>query len=111
MEQTLKRTPRYYNGSDTTSKSLHRLCNSFLHTLKKRKNCTKEEVFKAWYDIMGKQLAKYTEPVSLQKGVFTVKIKNSVLYSTLSTHDKNRVLLRLQKEVPNQVKEIIFWFG
>lgn len=70
----------------------------------------KEEVFKAWYDIMGEQLAKYTEPVSFQKGVFTVKIKNSVLYSTLSTQDKNRVLGKLQKVIP-QVKELKFWFG
>lgn len=111
MRKYWNRTPKNYKGSEVTTKSLGSLCKHFLQKCTKENFSTKEEVFKAWSDIMGERLGKLTQVVSLKNGLLTIKVQSSVLYSMLSAQDCSHIIAKLQEKIPYQVNKIKFWYG
>lgn len=107
-----KRTSRYYDGTSPTGKELSSLLGAFLSELKVESGSQKEEVFKAWSDIIGTKLAEIAIPISWDKGILTVKVKSSTLYSLFCTKEKGPLMQKLQKALPHvAIKNISFRVG
>lgn len=101
------RTPRNYSGVENPEKKLAELLPDFVHDLKLLE--PKEAVFQFWKELIGEKFAPLTEPVSFVDGVLTVKVKSSTLYSLLVTHERPRLLGRLQEKF--SIRNIIFRVG
>jgi hypothetical protein len=57
-------------------------------------------ILQAWPEIIGTKLAPMTKPVVFEKGILTVKVSNSTLYSLLSQHERVRLLQCLRQRFP-----------
>ncbi len=106
------RKSAFKRGSSTekTNKNLDVLLSFFLQELSWKKREEKEEVFKAWFAIIERELSEYTRPISYEKGVLLVKVQSSTLYALLCTHEKPKLLEKLKKKI-GSLKDIQFRFG
>jgi hypothetical protein len=108
----LRRTPKNYDGSGTTSRQLKELLPSVLSQIGGIYEERGDLVLASWPEIIGPQLASMTEAVSFDSGILVVKVKNSTLYSLLSQHEKPRILKNLRDKFPTtSVKNIVFRLG
>ncbi len=105
-----KRAYKRVSPTARTSQNLGDLLPLFLQKLSSKKREEKEEVFKAWFAIMGEELSGYTRPFSYEKRVLLVKVQSSTLYSLLCTREKPRLLQEMQAKIA-AVKDIQFRFG
>src|SRR3990167_7723970 len=93
-----KRTPRRFDGIQNTGKRIDQMLPDFLKEIAARVEDPREAVFQEWFLIIGPKMGPYTEPLSLERGVLTVKVKSSTLYSLLCQHEKASLLKQLQKK-------------
>lgn len=110
MKRDSSRTPRNYQGTQPPAKYLSSLLGTYLTDLRVENTAQKEEVFKAWFAIIGDNLAQLAIPISWEKEVLTVKVKGSTFYSLLSTKEKPRLLKKLRELFPS-IRNIIFRIG
>ena len=94
----MKRTPKFYDGTAKTAKTLEDLLPEFLKGLKPGRGMKDEEVFKFFKTLVGDSMAPMTEPESLIDGVLTVKVKSSTLYSLLRGPDRSRLEKELREK-------------
>ncbi|HSX10224.1 MAG TPA: DUF721 domain-containing protein [Chlamydiales bacterium] len=80
-----------------------------LNDLGRKVKDPREEMFRFWNELMGEKMASLTEPVSFADGVLTVKVKSSTLYSLLVTHERPRLLGRLQEKF--SIRNLVFRVG
>jgi hypothetical protein len=108
----IKRTPKNYDGSETTSRQLKELLPSVLSRIGGVYEERGDLVLASWPEIIGPKLAVMTEAISFESGVLVIRVKNSTLYSLLSQHDKPRILKNLRDKFPTTfVKIIVFRLG
>jgi hypothetical protein len=106
------RTPKYYDGTDTTTHHVNQLLPSVLSQIGKVYCQRSDLVLAAWPSVIGPQLAAMTQAVSFIDGVLIVKVKNSTLHSLLSQNDKPRIVSILRQRFPNvEIKTIYFRIG
>jgi hypothetical protein len=103
------RTPRNYSGVQSPNKKLAELVPDFMSDLGKKMKDPREEIFRFWVILIGEKMAPLTEPVSFADGILTVKVKSSTLYSLLVTHERPRLLARLQEKF--SIRNLIFRVG
>ena len=103
------RTPKNYVGTGNPVKRMADLLPEVLVDLGRNVGDSKEQIFKFWHDLVGEKIAPLTEPVSFIDGVLTVKVKSSTLYSLLVTHEKPRLLGRLQEKF--SIRNLVFRAG
>lgn len=97
---------------EPTSKPIARLLPKLLQEIAKTNSCQVEELYAAWFAVIGEKLASMTEPVAFMRGILTIKVKNSSLYSLLAQQEKKRLLLELRKRCPRvQLYNIAFRMG
>ena len=66
----------------------------------------------AWPEIIGAKLSPMTKAVCFDKGILTIKVANSTLYSLLSQHERGRLLKCLREKFPTVgIKNIYFRIG
>ncbi|MFN0065500.1 MAG: DUF721 domain-containing protein [Chlamydiales bacterium] len=66
-------------------------------------------LLQAWPAVVGERLAPMTRAVSFNDGFLLVHVKNSTLYSLLSTTDKPRIIKSLREKFPQtNIKSVIF---
>lgn len=105
----MRRTPRNFNGTSRTEKTLVSLLPEILKSLRTLSETPTEEIFRCWFSLIGPKMAPFTEPVSYVDGVLTVKVKSSTLYSLLSRHEKPRLLKELGRQF--SVRNLIVRIG
>jgi hypothetical protein len=103
------RTPRNYNGTRSPGKQVADLLPGMLAEIGKRAADPREEIFQAWFSLLGEKMAPLTEPISFFDGVLTVKVKSATLYSLLCQHERPRLLKQLQAKFP--VRHLQFKVG
>ncbi len=103
------RTPRNYSGVQNPVKKMADLLPEILTDLGKKARDPREEVFRFWRELIGEKMAPLAEPTSFVDGVLTVKVKSSTLYSLLVTHERPRLLGRLQEKF--SIRNLIFRVG
>lgn len=94
----MARTPRNYDGTGRTGRELKDLLPETLKTIRDKAGQQGEEIFTYWPELLGKEMAKFTEPVSFIDGILTVHVKSATLYSLLVQHERPRLLRRLQEK-------------
>lgn len=67
-------------------------------------------VLSAWKEVVGKELARLTEPVALEAGTLTVRVADAVTAHQL-TYSRLALLRRYGERFPGVVKEIRFVVG
>lgn len=106
------RTPRNYDGIKPTGKLLGDLLPKVFSDIGDTYNKRGDLILAAWPEIIGEKLAPMTAAVAFEGGVLTVKVKNSTLYSLLSTHEKGRLLKALKEKFPKStIRNIVFRMG
>lgn len=107
-----RRTPRNYNGTQSTS---HQLNDVLPHVLKHLNAHFKDRpdlILAAWPSFIGAKLAPMTQAVSFENGVLLVKVKNSTLYSLLNQREKPKLIQALRSKFPQiLIKTILFRIG
>lgn len=76
---------------------------------KKQGGDRREAIFPFWCSLLGEKMAPFTEFVSCQNGVLTIKVKSATLYALLCQHEKGRLLKELQAKF--QINNIVFRTG
>lgn len=77
--------------------------------LGKRAADPREEIFRFWNELIGEKIAPMAEAISFFEGILTVKVKSSTLYTLLVTHERPRLLRRLQEKF--SIRNIVFRVG
>lgn len=107
-----RRTPRNYDGPETTTHRLHDLMPGVLARISTTFADRPDLILAAWPDVIGERLAPMTKAVSFVDGVMTVIVKNSTLYSLLSKNDKPKLVQALKAKFPKiPIKTILFRIG
>lgn len=103
------RTPKNYNGTQTTSRHVADLLSAALSKLSDSCQDRPDLLLAAWPEIIGPKHAPMTQAVSFCEGILTVKVKNSTLHSLLSRHDRYRILAAIQQRFPKaNIQNIVF---
>ena len=105
----MRRTPRNYDGTAKTSKSISDLLPQVLKTIRAQTGQPAEEIFLYWRDLIGDKMGPLTEPVSFVDGVLVVKVKSQALYALLCQHERPRLLRQLQNKF--SVRGLTFKIG
>jgi hypothetical protein len=109
---TKKRLPKNYDGSGVTSRHLRDLMPGVLDKITESFSDRPDLILAAWPDIIGSHLAPMTQAISFNEGILVVKVKNSSLYSLLSTREKVRLIQALRVKFPKVfIKTILFKIG
>ncbi|HEY2809829.1 MAG TPA: DUF721 domain-containing protein [Rhabdochlamydiaceae bacterium] len=97
---------------ETTNKQIKDLLPKVLDHISSLHRDRPDLIIASWFEIIGEKLAPMTRPVSFEKGILTVKVNNSTLYSLLSQHERVRLLDCLRKRFPAvEIKNIYFRMG
>lgn len=108
----MQRTPKNYDGTKPTGKTLKELLPSALSRIDQRWKVGGADLLKFWPVLIGPKLAKMTRSVSFEDGILTVVVQSSTLYSLLCQHEKMRLLTELREKFPQtQVRNIHFRIG
>ncbi len=112
MTKTVRRTPKNYDGTEVTTRSLGDLIPTVLSKISEVNQDRPDLVIAAWPGIIGSNLSTMTNAVSFHEGFLVVKVKNSTLFSLLNQNDKPKLLSNLRKKFPNvTIHNIIFRMG
>lgn len=100
------------DGSELTNKQLKDLLPKVLGNIGAVHRDRPDLILAAWPQIIGEKLASMTKAVSFDKGVLSVKVSNSTLYSLLSQHERVRLIKCLREKFPSvEIKNIHFRIG
>ncbi|MDE3055124.1 MAG: DUF721 domain-containing protein [Verrucomicrobiota bacterium] len=105
----MRRTPKYFDGIENPAKRIDQLLPEWMQHLNKRVQDPREAIFSEWFLLIGPKMAPFTEPLSFEEGVLTVRVKSSVLYSLLSQQEKGTLLRQLQDKF--SIKDLLFRIG
>ena len=105
----MRRTPKNYDGTANTAKSLSDLLPQVLKELRAQTTQPAEEIFLYWRDLIGDKMGPLTEPVSFVDEVLVVKVKSQTLYALLCQHERPRLLRQLQHKF--SVRGLTFKIG
>ena len=98
--------------TDRTFYEIKSLLPNFLNKFEKKQRNFPKEIFEKWPEIIGDKFAKWTKPVSFEKGILKVKVISSALYSLLVNYEKKRLLNMLQNNFPEaSIRNIKFIIG
>lgn len=108
----IQRIPKEYDGSKPTGRHLKDLLPPLLSHIGGIYHERGDLIIASWPEVIGCQLAPMTEALSFDKGVLTVSVKNSTLFSHLSQYDKPKILKNLRNRFPTTaIHNIIFRMG
>lgn len=107
-----KRTPKNYDGVEIPSKQLKELLEMMVVDMDNKLKRRPKRVIETWKEIAGPKLVLMTEVISFNDGILEIKVKNSILFSLLCQHEKERLLKSLQGRFSKKtIRNIIFRIG
>ncbi len=107
-----KRTPRNYCGTNSSIRTIQELLPITYLGIEEKYLKQPKKIIESWPEVIGEKLAKMTKVISLKGGVLTVMVKSSTLLSILSHHEKQRLLIILQKKFSKAaISDINFTIG
>lgn len=92
----------------TNDQSLGALIREFLKSNNLEEKITETRIMEIWEKIMGAQIARYTQKMTLNKNCLTINLSSSVLRNELSM-GKSKIIVMINKELGSQlIEELIF---
>jgi len=108
----MARIPKNYQGQDPTGRQIKDLLVPILGQLSQCVEDNPQELLKAWPQLVGEKIASMTHAVSVNQGIFLVKVDNATLYSLLVQHERQRLLKKIQEMFPQlKVRSLLFRMG
>lgn len=96
----------------TTNKQIKDLLPKVLDQISALHRDRPDLILMAWTEVIGEKLAPMTKAVAFEKGILTIKVNNSTLYSLLIQHERVRLLKCLRMKFPAvEIKNIHFRMG
>lgn len=112
MSYKIARVPKNYQGLEPTGRQIKDLLVPILEEVHQVVQHSPNQLIEAWPTIVGEKVASMTKAVSIEGGVFLIKVQNSTLYSLLSQHEKPRLLKIIQETFPTlKIRNIVFRIG
>jgi hypothetical protein len=112
LQKHYKRTPKGYDGAQTTTHQLQDLLTFAVSKIGTVYKDRPDLVLAAWPEIIGPKFASLTKAVSFDEGILAIKVKNSSLLSLLSQYEKPKILSSFKQKFPNMLfKSIVFRIG
>ena len=112
MTKSFRRTPKNYDGTQVTTHHVRELLTSALSTIGDVYQDQSSLILGAWPALVGPQVAAMAQAVQFHEGILRVKVNNSLLYSLLAQHEKQRLLRVLRAQFPKvDIKNILFRIG
>lgn len=112
MKPLFPRVPKDYDGSNTTSKSIHELLPQVLKDIGKNYHERGDLVIALWPEVIGPKFSSMAKAISFVDGQLTVVVTNSTLFSLLVKHEKHRLLKTIQEKLPStNINNIFFRIG
>jgi Dna[CI] antecedent, DciA len=101
-----------WDKTKTTNKQIKDLLPKALEQIGERLAVRPDLIVQAWPELIGEKLAPMTKAVAFDKGILTVKVSNSTLYSLLAQQERARLLRCLKQKFPAaDIKNIYFRMG
>jgi predicted nucleic acid-binding Zn ribbon protein len=92
--------------------SLHRLIPGVVKGLGLEQRLQHSQVFHLWTQIVGADIARHAQPVSLRQGTLVVSVDHPVWLNELSRYQRPLILKKLQAAAgPGAVKQLTFRIG
>jgi len=92
--------------------SMNKLVPTVMKGLGLEQRLQQSQVFFLWPEIVGSDIAKHAQPVSLRKGFLHVTVDHSVWLDQLSRYHKSLLLQRIKERVgKTAVRDIVFRIG
>lgn len=112
MSKPYQRTPRGYDGPQTTSHKVADLLPGVLAKISDHFQIRPDLILLSWPDIVGPKIAPMTQAVSFNEGLMVVKVKNSTLFTLLQNNERPKLLSLLRRRFPNvEIKNLQFRLG
>ncbi len=94
------RTPRNYDGTAPTNRSLSQLLGQALGQISKRLQDKPDLILAAWAGLVGEEFASMSRAVAFENGILSVLVNNGALYSLLVQYERPKLVQQLQKIFP-----------
>ncbi len=88
---------------------LNELIFQFLESIGIKERVEEHFAFVYWDSVVGKEIAKQTEPTKITRGILFVKVKDSVWRNELQ-YFKNEIIEKLNKRIGKKVIEDIKFY-
>lgn len=106
------RGPGFREEKKRTLHHIQNLLPKILNQIGKIYHDRPDLILASWPDVIGPKLSSMTQALSFSEGVLLVLVKNSTLYSLISTYEKPRLLKNLREKFPGTtIKSIRFRLG
>lgn len=90
-------------------RSIQSVLPKLLKSIDLSKGKWREEILKAWPQVVGEQVNSYTEVVDCDHDTLTIRVKSATLYSMLVMQERERILKKFQEKYPELgIKKIVF---
>ena len=111
LRKSLPRTPRGYDGTAITSRSVGQLLSVVLEQVSAVYSDRPDLIVAAWSEIIGPKFAPMARAVRFYEGLLHVKVSNSTLHSLLC-RDQPRIVRLLKERFPSVVIQgVVFRIG
>lgn len=110
LMSSFKRKRNSQRATQTTFVDIRSIFPNFLRNFATSKINYPKQIFNKWPEIIGIKFARWTKPISFEKGILKVTVKSSALYSILIKYEKKRLLGRITEQFPKAgVKDVQFY--
>jgi predicted nucleic acid-binding Zn ribbon protein len=114
--QVLREWQPFHGGGDAAgSKAVNptsKLVPLVMKQLGLEQRLQQSQVFYLWSNIVGSDIARHAQPVSLRNGLLVVAVDHPVWLQELSRYDKPLILQKVQERVGKKaVRDICFRIG
>jgi predicted nucleic acid-binding Zn ribbon protein len=114
--QVLREWRPHYTGADAPlaqfANSTNKLVPLVMKQLGLEQRLQQSQVFYLWGDIVGSDIARHAQPVSLRNGLLVVAVDHPVWLQELSRYHKPLIMQRVQERIGKKaVRDIAFRIG
>jgi predicted nucleic acid-binding Zn ribbon protein len=114
--QVLREWQPFLGGTDrfgpNPANSTSKLVPAVMKQLGLQQRLQQSQVFYLWADIVGSDIARHAQPVSLRNGLLVVAVDHPVWLQELVRYDKSLILQKVRERIGKKaVRDICFRIG
>jgi predicted nucleic acid-binding Zn ribbon protein len=100
------------DSADAKAASLNKLVPGVMKRLGLEQRLQQSQVFYLWREIVGADIAKHAQPISLRNGVLILVVDHPIWLQELSRYHKSLLIQKIKERVgKNAVRNLVFRIG